>query len=175
MKKILLAVATSAAVLAAVPAHAASPQTGTFIVTAPLTPDCTIVTTGALTFPSYTAFAAAPVTATGPVVVLTCTRGLMAAGGTTAVLTGTGVFTGGPVSKTPAALAQVGSGVVNGLQYLVSNVTTATAGIAPDAATLTTITSGDATTFTFSGSIPAGQAGAVAPISTETVTLTVTY
>ncbi len=174
MKKILLAVATSAAVLAAVPAHAASPAVGTFVVTAPLSPDCTVVSSGALTFGSYTALGGV-VSASGPVIVLTCTRGLMAAGATTAVLTGTGVFTGGAVSKTPAALAQVGAGVVNGLQYLVSNVTTATAGVAPDAANLTTITSGDATTFTFSGSIPAGQAGAVTPIATETVTLTVTY
>jgi spore coat protein U-like protein len=176
MKKILLAVATSAAVFAAGTAHAVSPQTATFTVTATLTPECTIATTGSLAFGPYTAFGGA-LTATGANVALTCTRGLTGLGSTNAVLTGPGGFVGSTTSPIPSSGAgPAGAGVIEGLQYTITSAMSQVPGVAPTAAALTTITSGDATTFAFSGGIAAGQAGAVpAGPGSQTLTLTVNY
>ena len=162
MKKILTPAAIAAAL--AVPASAiAATANSNFNVTATLTSVCSATNSGAPTiaFGTYTAFqgtAIGPVTVS-PGVTFQCTRGLptpSAAFDTVAPGTATG-------------------GVINGLQYTLSapvgsKTSTGTA------ATAASIGSGDVYTYTFDGSIPAGQAGD--PTQTPgpvTRTLTITY
>lgn len=176
MKKILLAIATSAAVLAAVPALAASPQTATFNVTVTLTPECTFGTTNPfaiadLAFPGYTAFGAA-VSAT-TTASLKCTRGT--AVGAQAVFTGPVGFVPGAAVSASAAIGPSAGGVVNGLQYLITSTATFNAGTAPTATVLDLLTDADRTAYAISGSIPAGQAGSTTVGTAQALTLTVTY
>ena len=161
MKKLLISAATAAAL--AVPAAAlAATASSNFNVTATLTSVCSATNSGSPTiaFGTYTAFGAAigPITVS-PGVTFQCTRGLptpTAAFDTTAPGTTTG-------------------GVINGLQYTLtapvgSKTTTGTA------ATAASIGSADVYTYTFDGTIPAGQAGD--PTQTPgpvTRTLTITY
>jgi hypothetical protein len=161
MKKLLISAATAAAFAIPASAIAATTNSG-FNVTATLTSVCTATNSGSPTiaFGTYTAFGAAigPVTVT-PGVTFQCTRGLP---------TPTAAFD----SVAPGTTT---GGVINGLQYTLSapagsKTTTGTA------ATAGSIGSADVYTYTFDGTLPAGQAGD--PTQTPgpvTRTLTITY
>ena len=143
MKKQLLIVTAIAATLAAPAALAAGTANSTFNVSATLTSVCTTTTVGTpvIAFGTYTAFGAAigPVAVSAPAT-FQCTRGLPA-----------------PTAAYDVAGGGNG-GVIAGLQYTLSapvgsKTTTGTA------ATSGSIGSADVYSYTFSGTLPAGQAG----------------
>ena len=144
MKKLLIPAAIAAA-LTIPSAFAATTIGSTFNVTVALTSQCSATTVGTpvVAFGAYTAFGGAvgPVAVSAPIT-FSCTRNLPI----TAV-----------AFDTASASDGLNGGVVSGLQYtLTAPVDTPTLGTA---ATPTSIGSGDTHSYTFSGTLPAGQAG----------------
>lgn len=140
MKKLLLSAAIAASF--SVPASAlAANASSTFNVTATLTSVCSVTTVGTpvIAFGTYTAFGAAigPIAVSAPAT-FQCTRGLP--------------------QPTAAYDTGVAGGVIVGLQYTLSAPvgSKTTTGVA---ATSGSTGSADVYSYTFSGSIPAGQAG----------------
>jgi spore coat protein U-like protein len=143
MFKTLIAVGALAAVTSVVQAGT---TTNNFNVTVTLTSQCKVTndSTQAVDFGTYVAFQAASQSQTGTGAALTfrCTRGYAPISTAFDVTNGTAV----------------GVGVLQGLQYTLTNTPVANA--PGDAASVTTIGTGDVRGYTITGSMPADQAGA---------------
>lgn len=146
--KALVATFTLAAVTSAV--HAGT-TTNNFDVSVTLTSQCKVTNdaTQTVSFGTYVAFqtAAQPQSGTGAALTFRCTRGF--APTSTAFDTANGT--------------DVGVGVLQGLQYTLTNTPVTNAPGTP--ASVTTIGTGDVREYTITGSMPADQAGACATAS----------
>ena len=151
MKNLLLSAAIAAS-LGMIPSAQAATTTNNFNVSVTLSSQCQVTNNATQTvdFGTYTAFQAAPkASVTSASLQFRCTRGFA------------------PVSTAfdaiPANSTTAGVGVLVGLQYALTAAPVVTT--PGTAATAVTIGSGDALTYTVSGSMPADQAGACATAS----------
>ncbi len=147
MKKLLMCGAVAAMFGAMIPAAQAAATSNNFNVSVTLTSMCEVTnnSTQTLSFGTYQAFQTLPQASAAPVsLAFRCTRGF--APTSTAFDTTLG--------------NAAGVGVLVGLQYALTTAAAVTVG--GTAASTATIGTGDAVTYSVSGSMPADQAGACA-------------
>ena len=150
MNKLLMSAAMAAMFGAMIPAAQAATTSNNFNVSVTLTSMCEVTNnaTTTLSFGTYIAFQAGAQSSVAPVsLAFRCTRGFAPVSTAFDIVNGTAA----------------GVGVLQGLQY--SLTTGAAVTVGGTAATTATIGTGDAVTYSVSGSMPALQAGACAAAS----------